>query len=152
MLPPENNVVKCITKRASTFQGLNSKDSDIRLQATIYGKGQEFKTHVDWHNNPDLVMDRLSTIFGILDVSCGNCGTQFPRVEVDWSKKDPALCDFFECGDEVLTAKAVAGSALYWRNLFDNGTGDPKTLHAGLPLPEGTKTGLNVWTRVPVQL
>jgi hypothetical protein len=44
----------------------------------------------------------------------------------------------------------MPGGAVFWRNLHADGSGHDKTLHAGLPLPEGTKIGINVWTRVAV--
>lgn len=40
------------------------------------------------------------------------------------------------------------GSALFWVNLHANGTGDERTVHAGLPLNGGRKTGMNLWGRV----
>ncbi len=41
----------------------------------------------------------------------------------------------------------VSGNALFWVNLFPNGTGDLRTLHAGLPVESGTKTAMNIWPR-----
>jgi prolyl 4-hydroxylase len=43
--------------------------------------------------------------------------------------------------------RPIAGNALFWVNLFANGTGDTRTLHAGLPVGKGTKTAMNIWPR-----
>ena len=39
------------------------------------------------------------------------------------------------------------GMAIFWWNLDPNGVGDDDTLHAGSPVINGTKIGLNIWTR-----
>jgi prolyl 4-hydroxylase len=39
------------------------------------------------------------------------------------------------------------GNALFWVNLYASGTGDERTVHAGLPLLEGRKTAMNIWLR-----
>lgn len=39
------------------------------------------------------------------------------------------------------------GNALFWVNLYVNGTGDERTVHAGLPLLEGRKNARNIWPR-----
>ncbi|KAK7744407.1 hypothetical protein SLS62_010197 [Diatrype stigma] len=41
----------------------------------------------------------------------------------------------------------MSGNALFWVNLFPNGTGDPRTIHAGLPVESGRKTAMNIWPR-----
>ena len=51
--------------------------------------------------------------------------------------------------DGGLAFKAIPGNALFWVNLFpENGTGDGRTLHAGLPVKGGVKTAMNIWPRV----
>ena len=85
-----------------------------------------------------------------IDADCEHCGTQFPRLSVDWTQKDPRWCDFVECDElEKLTVKAIPGSAVFWKNLHETGWGNPKTLHAGLPVENGSKVGVNIWTRGP---
>lgn len=44
--------------------------------------------------------------------------------------------------------KPLAGSAVYWENFRPDGTGRgwDETWHAGLPVVQGTKVGLNIWT------
>lgn len=43
--------------------------------------------------------------------------------------------------------RPVAGNALFWVNLFANGTGDMRVRHAGLPVLAGRKTAMNIWPR-----
>lgn len=44
--------------------------------------------------------------------------------------------------------KPLAGNAVYWENFRPDGTGRgwEQSWHAGLPVVEGTKVGLNIWT------
>ncbi|KAL2271363.1 hypothetical protein VTJ83DRAFT_734 [Remersonia thermophila] len=46
-----------------------------------------------------------------------------------------------------LAFRPVAGNAIFWVNLHTNGTGDMRTVHAGLPLGSGRKTAMNIWPR-----
>jgi prolyl 4-hydroxylase len=39
------------------------------------------------------------------------------------------------------------GSGLFWVNLKPDGMGDDRLLHAGLPLKEGRKVGMNIWVK-----
>lgn len=42
--------------------------------------------------------------------------------------------------------KPVKGSAVFWVNIRD-GVGDKRVVHAGLPVGEGEKIGMNIWPR-----
>lgn len=91
--------------------------------------------------------DRVTTIFAVLEATCGNCGTSFPRLSVDWAKESPKWCQFVECDNvDALAVRAVPGNALFWKNIDTRRVGDDRMLHAGLPLLNGVKTGLNIWT------
>jgi len=51
--------------------------------------------------------------------------------------------------DGGLAFKPVPGNAVFWVNLLPNGTGDGRTVHAGLPVKgSGVKTAMNIWPRV----
>ena len=55
-----------------------------------------------------------------------------------------------DCDEEWgrgVTFRPVVGNAVYWVNLDTEGRGDPKTIHAGLPVVGGEKLGMNIWTR-----
>jgi prolyl 4-hydroxylase len=46
-----------------------------------------------------------------------------------------------------LEVKANVGTAIFWYNVDPDGVVDDMTLHAGAPVVQGTKVGLNIWTR-----
>lgn len=137
-------------RRAAEVQGFTDLDHIERLQATRYEKGQQFRPHYDTREVLNGKM-RGTTIFATLDATCAECGTQFPELIVEWDKKDPAWCKFFECNSPLLTAKAVPGAALLWRNIHANKSVDERMLHAGLPVEQGSKVGLNIWTTIQIQ-
>ena len=146
-------VIQCVLERAAQLQGFYPIDSIEDLQLTAYTTGQQYHPHYDWfmeHLVPIMGhQNRGSTFFVTLDADCENCGTQFPRVAMDWRGRDKRWCDLVECeNNDAVTIKAKPGSAVYWQNLDADGYGNPKTLHAGLPVPEGKKIGMNIWTRV----
>ncbi|KAK4493615.1 hypothetical protein PRZ48_015282 [Zasmidium cellare] len=145
------SIVQTVLARAAEFQGFLPIE-DLDMQITAYQSGQQYVPHYDWFLEPGRTTNRLSTFFAILDADCQDCGTQFPNVYVDWSERDPRWCEYVDCSKEVLTTKIVAGSALYWRNLDSNGQGRRDTLHAGLPVLNGSKIGLNIWTDTIVPL
>ncbi|KAH8673937.1 2OG-Fe(II) oxygenase family oxidoreductase [Xylariales sp. PMI_506] len=47
-----------------------------------------------------------------------------------------------------VTFRPIAGNAVFWENFRPDGTGRgwPDTWHAGLPVIEGVKVGLNIWS------
>jgi prolyl 4-hydroxylase len=149
-LPPDE-VVNNIRNRAAEFQGFSAVADIEPLQATRYAKEQECETHYDW-GDPTLMnnTNRITSFFAILEANCSDCGTKFPHLKYDWEHEDERLCNYVECGTNSLVVKPIEGSAIFWRNLHENGEGNEKTAHAGLPLSSGTKIGLNIWTRANV--
>ena len=145
-------IVQRVVNRAGEIQGFVGVDSMEDLQITAYATGQQYTPHYDWffeHLVPVMgYQNRGSTFFVTLEADCESCGTQFPRVSVDWRNKDPRWCEFVECENNALTVKARPGSAVFWQNLDADGYGNPRTLHAGLPVPQDKKIGMNIWTRV----
>ncbi|KAK0378839.1 2OG-Fe(II)oxygenase [Colletotrichum limetticola] len=150
-LSSDDFVVQCIRSRASEFQGYVDLDMMEDLQVTRYLEGQQYTNHYDWAANPaarNQTTNRETTFFAVLDVECASCGTRFPKISVDWGVEDERWCNLVDCAAQTeLTVRAVAGSAVFWRNLHSDGTGDSRTLHAGLPAVGGKKIGLNIWTR-----
>jgi prolyl 4-hydroxylase len=67
--------------------------------------------------------------------------------------KAPEWCDALVCQDdagnevEMVEVRPKVGTAIFWYNLDKNGVGDELTMHAGAPVINGTKIGLNIWTR-----
>jgi prolyl 4-hydroxylase len=74
----------------------------------------------------------------------------FPEV---WRPRGEEWCRNLKCHDEYgqevyrLEVEPKVGTAIFWHNLDPSGMVDRKTLHAGAPVINGTKVGLNIWTR-----
>jgi hypothetical protein len=112
-----------------------------------------FKGTTKPHHNTSIRsgMNRITTLFAILEADCRECGTTFPKIAIDWKNEDTRWCDVMDCGDtEHLTTKPVLGSALFWKNLHADGEGDSRVLHAGLSVKSGVRVGLNIWSRTQV--
>jgi prolyl 4-hydroxylase len=150
-LPSADPVVSCIRQRALTFQGHHTAGLLESLQVVRYTEGQRFNMHYDWGKPIEGYGDRETTFFATLLGQCERCGTHFPRLELDWSRKDrDEWCRFVECETDQKNGtvfRAFEGGAVFWRNMDDDGVGDKRNLHGGMPLASGEKIGLNIWTR-----
>jgi prolyl 4-hydroxylase len=139
------------------MQGLDAPASHLEpLQLVKYGPGQHFHFHTDWftssaHTTPDHGGNRLSSFFAYVRVDNRTTGggTNFPMLNAPtderWCERGYVDCD--EEWEKGLTFRPVEGNAVFWRNLLENGRGDERTLHAGLPVTSGGKIGMNIWTR-----
>jgi prolyl 4-hydroxylase len=81
---------------------------------------------------------------------CKGGGTTFPRFKMP---RDEKWCRFLDCeekadgeGREGVTFKVIKGNAIFWENLRADGSGYLETWHAALPVTEGVKVGLNIWS------
>ncbi|KAI2777214.1 hypothetical protein F4815DRAFT_482314 [Daldinia loculata] len=161
-LPRDNLAVQCVLARAESFLGAMlepSRDDIGPPQLVRYTAGQRFNRHHDWYDRPQPTRrgmlgrgkswNRIASFFAILEDQCTGGETWFPFVNTT------ALSKADENGQRLwrnhedggLAFKPVAGNALFWVNLFQNGTGDERTVHAGLPVVEGLKTAMNIWPR-----
>ena len=81
---------------------------------------------------------------------CEGGTTIFPEV---WRPEGQEWCTDLKCregnGEVVQSVEVLpkVGTAIFWHNLDPLGVVDTKTLHAGSPVINGTKIGLNIWTR-----
>jgi len=160
-VPSADPVVRCVEDRALAFQGLaplplpRSRLEPVQL--VRYGAGGHFHFHTDWFTDPtqaaaaDSGGNRATSFFAY--VAVGNettgGGTSFPLVDAPeeawWCEAGFVDCDAeWEAG---VTFRPVEGNAVFWQNLLPDGTGDPRTLHAGMPVTSGGKVGMNIWTR-----
>jgi hypothetical protein len=101
-----------------------------------YQPGEEYRPHCDWlppgarGNLPDPGQpgQRVHTVFCYLgDVESGGA-TDFPRLGVRVAPR--------------------RGRIVHFTNLLPDGRGDPRTLHAGMPVERGEKWLATLWTRV----
>lgn len=163
-LKSENDpVVQCIESRALLFQGHDVLPSQLEpLQLVRYTSQKEYyRLHTDWFdNNPAYKLsinggNRISSFFAYVYVRNDTTGggTNFPLINAPRSEK---WCDVVDCDapwDTGVTFKPVEGNAIYWENLWPDGSGkgDHRVVHAGLPVTSGDKIGMNIWTRqVPI--
>lgn len=159
-------IVNCIEQRASEFQGhiptlnfetlqvIKSHSFECHYWCYRYYNNGRFRVHYDWL--PDTVPsfkhsgNRATSFFVYLQVDCQGGATVFPAVERPISE---SWCEFLNCKNETghevpwLEVKPKVGTALFWYNIQVSGEVDMKTLHAGAPVFNGTKIGLNIWTR-----
>ncbi|KAK0621050.1 putative prolyl 4-hydroxylase 6 [Lasiodiplodia hormozganensis] len=151
---PDDPVVACVEQRAVDFQGFAPRDRLEDVQVVKYGVSDHFRPHFDWFAG--MANPRVSTFFVYLACDDGETGsgecqggaTQFPHYEGRFPAK---WCGWIDCEDDsgvggVAFAPKV-GNAVFWENLYPNGTGHPGVWHAGMPVKKGRKVGLNIFTR-----
>ena len=151
-LPGDDAIVSSIKARSLSFMGFLPHSGFEALQLVRYKPTQKIKMHYDWFKEPKTDREgrkynRLASFFLYLDVNCTAGETYFP------SLPSPPL-EQVE-GDRFRTAKdgkglAIVpklGSGIFWINLKEDGLGDSRTLHAGIPVGNGSKIGMNIWVK-----
>jgi prolyl 4-hydroxylase len=94
--------------------------------------------------------NRQTSFFVYLVANSVGGTTVFPEV---WRPNALEWCSSLKCkddsGEEVyhVEIEPKVGTAIFWYNLDPSGNVDTKTLHAGTAVVNGTKVGLNIWTR-----
>lgn len=176
-LPRDDAAVRCVLARAQDFIGsmLDAAHGDDvgPPQLVRYVTGQRFNTHHDWYSAPRPARDedrwrgrtwnRVASFFAILQDTCEGGETWFPYVNVSamampavaterhgeeqTEEVDRHAVSWRKHDDGGVAFAPVSGNALFWVNLFPNGTGDSRTIHAGLPVKSGLKTAMNIWPR-----
>lgn len=166
----DDPMVQCILSRARGFMGAvmaDGKDEMGPPQLVRYTSGQKFNLHHDFYETPQWAYDgsrrkfnRVASFFAILQDNCTDGETYFPHIR-GTIKSDPGAADqsigprTWNQSDSVmrlhedggLAFRPIKGNALFWMNLRADGTGDERTMHAGLPVGEGLKTAMNIWPR-----
>ncbi|KIW15639.1 hypothetical protein PV08_05688 [Exophiala spinifera] len=153
-------VVDCIAARALEFQGSAMEGVLDGLQLVRYTESQQYNAHFDWyrgegnHDPEGRRYNRLTSFFVIVEATTDLDGgeTHFPEViQSPGLLPETAMDSIMSSQREEypgLRVKPVVGNAIFWINLHPNGTGDERTLHAGLPVNRGRKTAMNIWPRV----
>ncbi|GME33982.1 hypothetical protein F5Y19DRAFT_445822 [Neofusicoccum parvum] len=146
---PNDPVVSCIEKRSVDFQRYMPVSHLEDIQIVKYEVGDQFRPHFHWFSGME--NPRLSTIFVYL--ACDDCrggNTQFPdfsgRLTTTWCRFVDCVHDFDD-GVGGVGFKPITGNAVFWSNLYPNGTDHPGVWHAGMPVKRGRKIGLNIFTR-----
>ncbi|TGJ88332.1 hypothetical protein E0Z10_g420 [Xylaria hypoxylon] len=158
-LPAEEPAVQCVLERSRRFLGtvLDPNEDEMGVpQLVRYIEGQEYNLHHDWMRIPQAAFDgsprsfnRVASFFVILQDTCKGGETWFPFIKAvsPQPKENEEGRLWREHEDGGLAFKPVAGNGIFWVNLFPNGTGDTRTVHAGLPVTGGLKTAMNIWPR-----
>lgn len=160
-LEMQNPLVSCIISRARSFLGtmMDVNEPFSTPQLVRYFSTQRYDLHTDfWPRNQLLPDDsgrffnRPASFFVFLRDNCTGGETWFPSVEmnpgkeagfggkVKAGKKDGE-------GGKGVRFKPERGNAIFWINIRDNGEKDRRVVHAGLPVEEGEKIGMNIWPR-----
>ncbi|KAL9692258.1 hypothetical protein quinque_015777 [Culex quinquefasciatus] len=126
----DDRVVTTLDRRVGDMTGGLRQQSYEMLQVNNYGVGGHYVAHHDWAMEAVPyaglgVGNRIATVmFYLSDVEVGGA-TVFPQL-----------------GLAVFPRK---GSAILWYNLYRNGKGDRRTLHAACPVLSGSKWVANQW-------
>ncbi|KAK0706061.1 hypothetical protein B0T26DRAFT_612791, partial [Lasiosphaeria miniovina] len=171
-LPPSADVVRCVLARGAAFLGTllaDGRDDMGTAQLVRYTAGQKYDVHADWFARPRVLAEdaaagrrrmynRAATLFVVLQadgVPAGSGETWFPRVRPIHGHASSLGAgdgdgrrEWYEHASGGLAFRPVPGNAAFWVNLFPhNGSGDARTVHAGLPIAGGVKTAMNIWPR-----
>lgn len=151
-LPSSDPVVSCVRQRAAEFEGYAPNATIDTLAAVRYTPGGLFGMHHDWDTSRNKDIDRRTSFFATLESdNCTGGSTHFPYVTPAWAGSERfgrPWCKWIDCdfADGGVAVKPIKGNALFWVNFREDGTGIQETVHAGQPLLQGTKIGMNIWT------
>jgi prolyl 4-hydroxylase len=130
-------------------------------QLVRYFPGQKYDLHTDFWPEHQVVgsgphrgrlFNRVASFFVFLRSNCTGGYTNFPMVEPmgpglrDWFGEKVAVGEM-EGRKQGLKFRPLQGNAVFWVNIDKKGRGDRRVVHAGLPVGEGEKIGLNIWPR-----
>ncbi|KAH6648219.1 hypothetical protein BKA67DRAFT_579857 [Truncatella angustata] len=89
--------------------------------------------------------NRLVSIFAYLDDSCTGGETYFPDVQGISAVADGDKFSRTDTGTGLLV-RPKRRNAVLWNNLLNNGSGDSRVAHVGLPVHSGRKVGINLFS------
>lgn len=121
----EDAAVAAINRRIAALSGTPYANGEP-LQLLRYRPGAEYKTHLD-ALPPGSGNQRILTVIVYLSDDYEGGETVFPRAG--------------------LTVRGRAGDALMFANVLPDGTADPSSIHAGLPVRSGVKAIATRWIR-----
>lgn len=120
----EDLVVGALNRRIAAATG-TAPECGEPLHILRYVPGQEYKPHLD--ALPGTANQRVWTALIYLNHDYLGGETRFEKLD--------------------LAARGEPGDALIFRNVTEDGSGDPRTRHAGLPVTEGVKWLATRWIR-----
>nr|MDP8994880.1 2OG-Fe(II) oxygenase [Pseudomonadota bacterium] len=120
----EDLVVQALNRRIAEASGTDPACGEP-LHVLRYAPGQEYRPHLD--ALPAAANQRAWTLLVWLNEGYEGGATRFEALGIE--------------------AKGGAGDALVFRNVTEDGRGDPRTRHAGLPVTGGVKWLASRWIR-----
>jgi prolyl 4-hydroxylase len=152
-LPKTDPVVKCVGRRAMQFLGSLDHDDFETPWLAKYNPTQKVQPHWDPPVEPMIdetgrAYNWLTSFFVYLEYSGSGGETYFPRVKALPSATFEEDERFTSTGGETgIAVKPIPRNAIFWVNMFVNGTRDDRTVHAGVTLEGGSKIGMNIWAK-----
>ena len=131
---PSDSFVRMIERRLCDLLGIDQSWGEA-VQGQRYHAGQEFKEHCDWFDTNSeywkLEINRggqrsWTAMIYLNDVEAGG-ETTFPRLNV--------------------SIPPQRGALIVWNNALPDGSPNPDTLHAALPVNAGVKYVVTKWFR-----
>lgn len=125
-------LIKDIDRRISRAINIPLELGEV-TQGQKYEVGQEFKDHMDYFGknamkgHGDRWGNRTWTFMVYLNDDCEGGETEFKRLGLKFTPK--------------------TGMAVIWRNMNEDGTLNPNTMHAGRPVKQGVKYIITKWFR-----
>lgn len=133
-LDPADPFVAGITRRLADFAGLDPAHAEP-LQGQRYAVGQEFKLHTDYFEPSGSDYERY----------CGRSGQRGWTLMVYLNLPAAGGATRFKRLDK--TFQPETGKLLAWNNIRPDGVPNYDTLHAGMPVRQGTKYIITSWFR-----
>lgn len=152
-LPKFDPVVKCVGNRAMRFLGaLDHNDYETPWLAK-YNPSQKVQPH--WDPPVEPMVDAngqpynwLASFFVYVAYNGTGGETYFPNVKALPSATYEDGDRFSYTGGDVgVAAKLIPGTAIFWVNMFVNGTRADRTIHAGVTLEGESKIGMSIWAK-----
>jgi len=133
-LDPADPFVAGITGRLAAFAGLDATHAEP-LQGQRYAVGQEFKLHTDYFEPSGSDYERY----------CSRSGQRTWTLMVYLNQPAAGGATRFKRLDK--TFQPETGKLLAWNNIRPDGVPNYDTLHAGMPVRQGTKYIITSWFR-----
>lgn len=122
----ENPAIHALNRRIAAASGTDVRAGEP-LQVLSYAPGQQYREHSDALPNVAPGQQRVITFLVYLDEDYEGGETVFPKLG--------------------LKVRGRTGDGLLFRNAADDGTPDPRAIHAGLPVTRGVKHLASRWIR-----
>jgi prolyl 4-hydroxylase len=141
----------CVGQRALDFLGFLEHDDFEQPWFVRYEPGQKFGLHVESAEAPytdedGSLYNKLATFFVYLEADCVGGETYFPflpSVPLDANGNKFSRT----ASGKGMVFRPIRGNAIFWLNNHPNGTVHESTAHMGLPITEGQKIGMNIFTK-----